>query len=274
MTAFELLSPERERIVAEKRSTRSRKNGEGGRGGEFDIESRIFLFLPSNAVNAVPRPNSKEVRGREWKNSSPSLNFHAIRRGFGRGRYNRWPDSRKQGQGVVTQPSSLIIFFTRIATCFPAGESSPPVSNWAHEWRIRSLMATCVRGLVLSGRVSAVFLFRAGARFERRRLNERFQRGRLEAEPIAGSQSERNWSHGLRFAINGIESTPASPASLRSSFGTTHDAETASVARRNGGRERRASGRRRKEGREDGEEARGWGGGWEASILGNGRAAK
>lgn len=115
---------------------------------------------------------------------------------------------------------------------------------------------------------------RARARFERRRLNERFQRGRLEAEPIAGSQSERNWSHGLRFAINGIESTPASPASLRSSFGTTHDAETASVARRNGGRERRASGRRRKEGREDGEEARGWGGGWEASILGNGRAAK
>lgn len=82
---------ERERVVAEKRSTRSRKNGEGGRGGEFDIESRIFLFLPSNAVNAVPRPNSKEVRGREWKNSSPSLNFHAIRRGFGRG----------EGEGII-----------------------------------------------------------------------------------------------------------------------------------------------------------------------------
>lgn len=46
-------------------------------------------------------------------------------------------------------------------------------------------------GLVLSGRVyrRTVFLFRAGAlalALQRRRLNERFQRGRLEAEPIAG----------------------------------------------------------------------------------------
>lgn len=67
------------------------KKWRGRERGEFDIESRIFLFLPSNAVNAVPRPNSKEGRGREWKNSSPSLNFHAIRRGFGRG----------EGEGII-----------------------------------------------------------------------------------------------------------------------------------------------------------------------------
>lgn len=95
--------------------------------------------------------------------------------------------------------SSGLQLGARVANTFPDGDVRA---------RTRAFRSCIGRVSFSSGR--------ARARFERRRLNERFQRGRLEAEPIAGSQSERNWSHGLRFAINGIESTPASPASLRS----------------------------------------------------------